>query len=132
MTTAPTQQTRLARAPRRTAVQTALSVIIVLGVVAPLVAGILSEELGDHLPEAWLAWIAGAAALVAAVSAALARIMAIPAVDAWLRHLGLSSTPRHTPVVPDGAHFITTLTVDERQVIDELRAKEGRSPLGRA
>ena len=129
--TTPTQQVHLARAPRRTAVQTVLSVILVVGVVAPIVAAILSEELGEHLPASWLAWIAGAAALIAAVSAALARIMAIPAVDAWLRHLGLSSTPVHAPVKPDGAHVITTLTVDERQVIDDLRAIEGRPPLNR-
>ncbi|MFJ2298171.1 hypothetical protein [Oerskovia paurometabola] len=129
--TTPTQQAHLARAPRRTAVQTILSVILVLGVVAPIVAAILSEELGEHLPASWLAWIAAGAALIAAVSAALARIMAIPAVDAWLRHLGLSSTPRHASVTPDGAHVITTLTVDERQVIDDLRAIEDRPPLDR-
>lgn len=108
MTTS-TQQAHPARASWRTAAQTVLSVILVVGVVAPIIAGILSEELGEHLPEAWLAWIAGAAALIAAASAALARIMAIPAVDAWLRHLGLSSTPRHAQVAPDGAHVITTL-----------------------
>jgi MFS family permease len=130
MTTS-TQQAHPVRASRRTAVQNALSVILVVGLVAPIVAGILSEELGEHLPESWLAWVVGAAAVLAAVSAALARIMAIPAVDAWLRHLGLSSMPAHATVTSDGAHVITTLTVDERQVINDLRAIEGRPPLDR-
>ena len=85
MTTS-TQHAHPVRASWRTAVQTVLSAVLVVGVVAPLVAAILSEELGAHLPESWLAWVIGAAAVLAAVSAALARIMAIPAVDAWLRH----------------------------------------------
>ena len=130
MTTS-TQQAHPVRASWRTAAQTVLSVIVVLGVVAPIVAGILSDELGAHLPASWLAWVVGAAAVLAAVSAALARIMAVPAVDAWLRHLGLSSTPQRAPVSPDGAHVVTTLTVDERQMIDDLRAIEGRPPLNR-
>ena len=93
MTTTSTQQAHPVRASWRTAAQTVISVVLVLGVVAPLVAAILHDELGEYLPEAWLAWVVAAAAILAAVSAALARIMAIPAVDAWLRHLGLSSTP---------------------------------------
>jgi len=131
MTTS-TQQAHPVRASWRTAVQTVLSVILVLGVLAPIVAAILTEELGAHLPASWLAWIVGAAAVLAAVSAALARIMAIPAVDDWLRHLGLSSTPLPAPVTPASAQVITMLTVDERQVIDDLRAIEGRPPLDRA
>ncbi len=109
MTTTSTQQTYPARASWRTAVQNVLSVILVLGIVAPIVAAILRDELGAYLPEAWLAWVVAAGAVLAAVAAALARIMAIPVVDAWLRHLGLSSTP--TLVVPDddGVHTITTI-----------------------
>jgi hypothetical protein len=108
MTTS-TQQAHPVRASWRTAAQTVISVVLVLGLVAPLVAAILHDELGGYLPDAWLAWVVAAAAVLAAVAAALARIMAIPAVDAWLRHLGLSSTP--TLVEPDdeGVHTITTL-----------------------
>lgn len=97
MTTS-TQQAHPVRTSWRTAVQNVLSVILVLGVVAPIVAAILHDELGGYLPDAWLAWVVAAAAVLAAVSAALARIMAIPTVDSWLRHLGLSSIP----VEPDG------------------------------
>ncbi|WP_454728844.1 hypothetical protein [Cellulosimicrobium protaetiae] len=108
MTTS-TQQTYPGRASWRTAVQNVLSVILVLGIVAPLVAAILHDELGEYLPDRWLAWVVAAGAVLAAVSAALARIMAIPAVDAWLRHLGLSSTPRVVEPDGDGVHDITTL-----------------------
>lgn len=109
MTTTSTQQAHPVRASRRTAAQTVLSVILVLGVVAPIVASILHEELAGILPDAWLAWVAAAAAVLAAVAAALARIMAIPAVDAWLRHLGLSSTPTLVDPGPDGVHVITPI-----------------------
>lgn len=108
MTTS-TQQTYPARASWRTAVQNVLSVILVLGIVAPIVAAILRDELGEYLPDAWLAWVVAAGAVLAAVAAALARIMAIPAVDAWLRHLGLSSTPALVEPDDGGVHTITTV-----------------------
>lgn len=88
-----TQQQHPIRAAWRTAVQTGLSVFLTLGVVLPVVAAIVSEELGAVLPEAWLAWFVGAAGVAASVSAALARIMAIPGVDAALKRFGLSSSP---------------------------------------
>lgn len=106
MTTS-TQQAYPARASWRTAVQNALSVILVLGIIAPIVAAILRDELGEYLPDAWLAWVVAAGAVLAAVAAALARIMAIPAVDAWLRHLGLSSAPVVAEPDADGVHDIT-------------------------
>ncbi|KZM78411.1 hypothetical protein [Cellulosimicrobium sp. I38E] len=109
MTTTSTQQANPGRASWRTAVQTVLSVVLVLGLVAPLVAAILHEELGEYLPDRWLAWVVAAGAVLAAVSAALARIMAIPAVDAWLRHLGLSSTPKIVEPDGDGVHVITSI-----------------------
>ncbi|MDQ8040530.1 hypothetical protein RDI86_01530 [Cellulosimicrobium sp. XJ-DQ-B-000] len=109
MTTTSTQQAHPVRASWRTATQTVISVILVLGVVAPIVAAILHDELGEYLPEAWLAWVVAAGAVLAAVSAALARIMAIPAVDAWLRHLGLSSTPKVVEPDADGVHIITSI-----------------------
>ncbi|MGN7703529.1 hypothetical protein [Cellulosimicrobium sp. 22601] len=124
MTTS-SQQEYPRRASWRTAAQTVISVVLVLGIVAPLVAAILSDELGGYLPDAWLAWVVGAAAVLAAVAAALARIMAIPAVDAWLRHLGLSSTP--TLTVPDagGVHDITTLAAAPRRKGDHVTTDSG-------
>ena len=126
----PTQQAYPVRASRRTAVQNALSVILVLGVVAPIVAAILHDELGEYLPEAWLAWVVGAAAILAAVSAALARIMAIPAVDAWLRHLGLSSTPLQTSSTPPGVlqrgdHVTITATGQRGKVFYAEQREDG-------
>ncbi len=109
LVTTSTQQAHPVRASWRTAAQTVISVVLVLGVVAPLVAAILHDELGEYLPDAWLAWVVAAGAVLAAVAAALARIMAIPAVDAWLRHLGLSSTPRVVVPDDDGVHTITTI-----------------------
>jgi hypothetical protein len=35
-------------------------------------------------------------------------------------------------VAPDGTHVVTTLSVDERRMIDDLRLIEGRPPLDRA
>ncbi|MET7135401.1 hypothetical protein MT994_14920 [Cellulosimicrobium sp. MI9406] len=60
-------------------------------------------------------------AVLAAVAASLARIMAIPAVDAWLRHLGLSSTPTFPAVGRDRTPAITALTADERGAVTHLR-----------
>lgn len=122
-----TQQAHPGRASWRTAAQTIISVILVLGVVAPIVAAILHDELGEYLPEAWLAWVVAAGAVLAAVSAALARIMAIPAVDAWLRHLGLSSTPKVVEPDDDGVHNITTLAAAPRRKGDHVSTSTGTS-----
>jgi hypothetical protein len=91
--TVSTQTQHPTRATWRTAVQTAVSIVLVAGVVAPAAVAIIGEELGDVLPEGWIAWLIAAAAVVAAVAAALARIMAISAVDRALARLGLSSAP---------------------------------------
>jgi hypothetical protein len=88
-----TQQLYPGRASWRTAVQSALGVILTLGVVLPVVVSVIGDGMDAYLPDAWRAWLVGAAAFVAALSATLARVMAIPAVDGWLRSLGLSSTP---------------------------------------
>jgi len=88
-----TQQAAPARATWRTIVQGFVSTILILGVVLPIVAQILDEELGDFIPGSWVAWLVGAAAFVAALAGALARIMAIPAVDVWLEKLRLGSAP---------------------------------------
>lgn len=125
MTTS-TQRAYPGRASWRTAVQNVLSVILVLGIVAPIVAAILRDELGEHLPDAWLAWVLAAGATLAAVSAALARIMAIPAVDAWLRHLGLSSTPK--VVEPDdGEHDATSPAAAPHRKGDHVTTHTGTS-----
>jgi hypothetical protein len=89
-----TQQAVPSRATWRTVVQTVVSAVLVLGIILPIVVGIIDEELGGYLPDGWVAWLYGAAALVAAIAGALARIMAIPAVDAFLeRVLHLGSAP---------------------------------------
>jgi hypothetical protein len=88
-----TQQQHPARATWRTVVQGILSTVLVLGVALPVVAGILDEEIGYLLGEHAVAVIVSISAGVAAVAGALARIMAVPAVDAWLKRLGLASGP---------------------------------------
>ena len=87
----PTQVTHPWRATARTIVQAIIGAILGLGVVAPATAAIIGEELGQWLPDGWLAALVAAAALIAAVSGALARIMSIPQVNRWLSHLGLDA-----------------------------------------
>ncbi|MCL1870991.1 MAG: hypothetical protein FWF90_11340 [Promicromonosporaceae bacterium] len=105
----PTQQAHPTRASWRTAVQSVLSAILVLGGILPAVASIIGEQLGTLIGQHAVAVIAAAAAAVAAIAAALARIMAIPAVDAWVARLKLSSAP---PVIDattaDDVPVITT------------------------
>lgn len=89
----PTQQVYPARAGWRTYVQTFLGTVLTLGVVLPIAVQIVGEELGKVIPESWVLWLVGASGVIAAVAKGLSRIMAIPAVDRWLKNLGLSSTP---------------------------------------
>jgi uncharacterized membrane protein len=66
--------------------------------VAVVVAPQILDALADVLPGPVVAWAAGVIAAAAALSAALSRVMAIPAVDAWLKRLGLGSAPRSATV----------------------------------
>lgn len=68
--------------------------------VAVVVAPQILDALADVLPGPVVAWAAGVIAAAAALSAALSRVMAIPAVDAWLKKIGLGSAPRSAPVAP--------------------------------
>lgn len=79
------------RAVVRTFVQTWLPGLLAALVVVP---EILDAILAGPLPDDVRAWLVAAATAVAAVSATVARVMAIPAVDAFLQRLGLSSTPK--------------------------------------
>lgn len=88
-----TQQAHPGRASWRTAVQSAIGTLLTLGVVLPIIVAVFNDQLKDYLPDAWEAWLVSAAVFVAALSATVARIMAIPAVDRWLKKIGLSSSP---------------------------------------
>ena len=96
-----TQSAHPWRATARTVVQT----IVALGVVLPIAAGVVNEHLGRYLPDNWEAALLAVAAFVAAIAAVLTKVMAIPAVDAWLERIGLSSRPSdpHRPPSPEGA-----------------------------
>lgn len=54
-----------------------------------------------------------------------------PRLPAWATRLTLGSnkTPAYAPVSTDGVADITSLTADERAVVNDLRAIEGRNPL---
>ena len=89
----PTQQSHPWRATLRTAVQVGIPTLLTLCLVLPLVVQIILDELGEALPAGVRAWLLAAAALITAIASVIARIMAIPAVDAWLDRLRLSSAP---------------------------------------
>lgn len=86
-----TQELEPGKTTLRTILQTVIGVVIAAGVVLPLVAVIVQEELGAWLPENWVAAVVTFAAASAAVSAAITRIMAIPAVNDALRRVGLGA-----------------------------------------
>lgn len=88
----PTQQAH----PWRAVARTVLAVLVGLGLVVPLVVQALTDQLGLYIPDRAKAWLVAASAFTIALSGAVTRIIAIPAVDAWLRRLGLSSTPAPT------------------------------------
>jgi len=65
----------------RTAVQVGIPALLALVLVLPEVLAIVSEGMGDQLPDGLRLWLAGAAAFVTALAATLARLMAVPAVN---------------------------------------------------
>ena len=93
----PTQVRRPWRTTVRTAVQTALAVVPVLGVVVPEVVSIVLEEAGESMPAGVRVVLLAASGAIVAVAAAAARIMAIPQVEWFLRRhklvRGLAANP---------------------------------------
>ncbi|WP_028474103.1 hypothetical protein [Nocardioides alkalitolerans] len=92
-----TQIRRPWRTTVRTAVQTALAVVPVLGLVVPEVVSIVLEEAGESMPAGVRVVLLGASAVIVGVAAAAARIMAIPQVETFLRRhrlvRGLAANP---------------------------------------
>lgn len=80
--------------PWRAVVRTVLAVLIGVGVVVPLVVAVVLDQFDVYLPDGAKAWLLGASAFVVALSGAVTRIIAIPAVDAWLKRIGLASSPQ--------------------------------------
>lgn len=81
----------------RTAVQALVGIAAALAAFV-LIAPQVLDAVADVLPDSWVAAVGAFIAGAAAISAVLSRLMAIPAVDAWLKRLGLGSAPRSASV----------------------------------
>lgn len=88
-----TQQRYPWRAALRTAVQVLVALPAGLLVLATVLDIVAQDAVASYLPGPWVAWLVAASGVCAAVAGALSRVMAVPAVDAWLRRVGLASTP---------------------------------------
>lgn len=95
--TTPTQIRRPGRAVIRTAIQTAIPVVLALGVVVPEIVRIILEEAGETMPDNLRAVLLGISAAVVAVAAIIARVMALPAVEAFLRSTRILSGAAAAP-----------------------------------
>ena len=80
----PTQVARPWRTTIRSALQTGISAVLLLGLVVPEVVEIVLEETGGAMPDGLRLVLLGAAAAVTVASAIVTRVMAIPVVDDWL------------------------------------------------
>ena len=87
------------RYPWRAVARTVLAVLIGVGIVVPVAVTIILSQFDVYLPGAAKVWLVGASAFTIALSGAATRILAIPAVDTWLKKLGLSSSPNPAPAV---------------------------------
>lgn len=87
------------RYPWRAVARTVLAVLIGVGLVVPVAVTVILDQFDVYLPAGAKAWLVAASAFTVALSGAVTRIIAIPAVDAWLKRVGLSSSPTPTPAV---------------------------------
>lgn len=79
--------------PWRAVARTVLAVLIAVGIVVPAVVTIILDSFDVYLPDAAKAWLVAAGGFTVILSGAVTKIIAIPAVDAWLKRIGLSSSP---------------------------------------
>lgn len=94
-----------ARRVTRTIVQVGIPAFLGFALVLPQVI----DALGLPVDSAVYLWLIGAAGVVTAVAGALSRVMAIPAVDAWLDKVGLS-TGATAPALIDDSNAETVAT----------------------
>lgn len=87
----PTQVTHPARATARTAVQTAIGILLAAGTVIPAAVAIINAEWQAWMPDQVAAVLGVVAAVSIALSSTAAKIMAIPAVNEWLARLRLDA-----------------------------------------
>ena len=87
----PTQVVEPGRTSVRTALQTAIGIILAAGVVIPAAIAILGDEFAAWTSPEVVKVLGVVSAVAIATSSALARIMAIPAVNAWLTRVGLGA-----------------------------------------
>ena len=83
--------------PWRAAVRTGIAGLVAVAVVAPIVWGIIAEELtaaGVVIPDSVARGVLAGLALLAAASGIVTRIMAIPQVSEALTVIGLGPTPK--------------------------------------
>ena len=74
----------------RTIVQTGIPAFIVFAGVLPQIIGALGLDVTSKV----YVWLVASAGVITAIAGGLARVMAIPAVDAWLKKIGLGSTAK--------------------------------------
>ena len=102
----PTQVVEPGRTTLRTAIQTAIGIILAAGVVIPTALAIIGDEFAAWTSPEVAAVMGTVSAVSIAASSALARFMAIPAVNAGLARVGLSAgastviTPERSPWEP--------------------------------
>lgn len=99
----PTQVAHPGKAALRTAVAYVLAAIAFLSAAIPIV----TDTLGEYLPDAWEAWLAGAVVFLVAVATLITRLMALAKAQGFLAKIGLgtgveSEAPAYTPPTTDG------------------------------
>lgn len=97
ITPVPTQVVHPWKAAARTAIQTAVALLVFLITAIPSLNAIapqIADALTPALPEGWGVYLTAAVAFIGVVAGAVARLMAIPAVNAWFTKLKLGAAPK--------------------------------------
>ena len=87
----PTQVVEPGRTTVRTAIQTAIGIVLAAGLVIPAAIAIIGDEFAAWTSPEVVRVLGVVSAVAIATSSALARIMAHPAVNAWLARVGLGA-----------------------------------------
>lgn len=109
----PTQVAHPGKAALRTAVAYTLAAISFLALAIP----IITDTLGDYLPDSWEAWLTGAVVFLVAVATLITRLMALAKAQDFLAKIGLGTgVEKEAP-----AYIAPTTDGDEDQATPEQR-----------
>lgn len=86
--------------PLKAALRTAVAYLLAAAAFLPLAIPIITDNLGQYLPESWKAWLIASVAFLVALATTITRLMALAQAQGLLAKIGLGTGVEKEPPSP--------------------------------